>query len=330
MAGSLAPSTRWLAGGGRRFVVAGCDHSGMNWATPVGGDHLADILRRQHHVIGRDQALACGLSRAAVDYRIRIGGPWRRLLPGVYLAQTGAVSEDQREMAALLHAGPRSALTGLAAVRHYGFQVSAANPIDVVVPVDVRRQSTAFVRVQRSLRMPQEVCTAGEIRFVTPPRAVADAARSLGTAREVRGLIAQAVQQQRCSIQTLDRELEQGPTRGSALLRAALEEVRDGIRSVPEGDLRVLLRRERVPMPMFNARLYDEEKTLIAVADAWWEDAGVAAEVDSREYHYSVEDWQRTMRRHDRLVARGVLVLHFTPPGSGPSLRPWRLRSARP
>jgi very-short-patch-repair endonuclease len=35
--------------------------------------------------------------------------------------------------------------------------------------------------------------------------------------------------------------------------------------------------------------------------------------VDSREYHYSAEDWQRTMRRHDRLVAQGVLLLHFTP-----------------
>jgi very-short-patch-repair endonuclease len=81
---------------------------------------------------------------------------------------------------------------------------------------------------------------------------------------------------------------------------------------VPEGDLRVLLRRGRIPMPTFNARLYDGN-TLIAVPDAWWPDAGVAVEADSREYHYPAGDWQRTMRRHDRLVARGVLLLHFTP-----------------
>ncbi len=231
----------------------------------------------------------------------------------MYLAVTGAVSPDQREIAALLHAGPRSALTGMAALRHYGFRLPEAYPIDVVVPVDVRRQGTGFVRVQRSERMPADVCVAGEIRFVLPARAVTDAARRMRSAREVRALVAQAVQQQRCTIEMLSMELEQGPAQGSAFLRAALAEVREGIRSGPEGDLRVLLRRERVPMPMFNARLYDEKKTLIAVADAWWEDAGVAAEVDSREYHYSAEDWQRTMRRHDRLVARGVLVLHFTP-----------------
>jgi very-short-patch-repair endonuclease len=67
-----------------------------------------------------------------------------------------------------------------------------------------------------------------------------------------------------------------------------------------------------MPMPVFNARLY-AGTSLIAVADAWWEEAGVVAEVDSRAYHYSAEDWQKTMQRHDRLVTHGVLVLHFAP-----------------
>jgi very-short-patch-repair endonuclease len=65
-------------------------------------------------------------------------------------------------------------------------------------------------------------------------------------------------------------------------------------------------------MPMFNARLYAGQ-VLIAVADAWWPDAAVAAEVDSREWHLSPEDWERTLRRHARLTAHGILVLHFTP-----------------
>jgi very-short-patch-repair endonuclease len=261
---------------------------------------------------GANELVACGLTRSALSHRLRADGPWRKLLPGVYLTVGGRVSAEQREMAALLHAGPRSALTGVAAVRHHGLRVPDANPVDVVVPMNVRRQSTGFVRVQRSERMPAQVCLDGEIRFVLPPRALADAARGLKALREAGALIAQAIQQQRCSVELLTLELEQGPTRGSAFLRVALEEVRDGIRSVPEGDLRAVLRRGRLPMPMFNARLY-QGGTLVAVADCWRPDAGVAAEVDSREYHYSAEDWQRTMRRHDRLVARGVLVLHFTP-----------------
>jgi hypothetical protein len=34
-------------------------------------------------------------------------------------------------------------------------------------------------------------------------------------------------------------------------------------------------------VPVFNARLY-AGATLIAVVDAWWEEAGVGAEVDSK------------------------------------------------
>lgn len=275
-------------------------------------ERLADVLRRQHRVIGRDQALACGLTEMALAYRIRAGGAWQRVLPGVYLAGSGTASAEQRDVAALLHAGPRSVLTGLAAVRRQSFRVAAPSVITVLVPAGARRQSTGFVQVQRTTRMPDEFCVDGEVRFVLAARAVADAARSLRAGRDVRALVAQAIQQRRCSIEMLAAELEQGPARGSGLLRTALAEVEAGIRSVPEGDLRTLLRRARVPMPVFNARLYVGGK-LIAVADAWWADAGVAAEVDSREYHYSAEDWQGTMQRHDRLVAHGVLLLHFTP-----------------
>ena len=247
-----------------------------------------------------------------IRYRVRTGGPWQKLLPGIYVTVTGPVSFRQREVAALLHAGSRSVLTGLTAARRHGITALSGSTVDVLVPSTASPQSTGFVRVWRTWRMPEQVCVDGEIRYALPARAVADAARSLASAREVRALVAQVIQQQRCSIELLAIELEQGPTKGSALLRAALEEVRAGIRSAPEGDLRELIRRGRIPMPVFNARLY-QGSTLVAVVDAWWEDAGVAAEVDSREYHYSAEDWQGTMRRHDRLVARGVLLLHFTP-----------------
>jgi very-short-patch-repair endonuclease len=277
-------------------------------------DHqrLADLLRRQKLVLRRDQALACGLPSAALAHRLRTGGPWQKLLPGVYLAMTGPASAEQREMAALLFAGPRSVLTGLAAARRHGLRVPDDGPVDVLVPVDVRRHGTGFVWIQRTTRMPADVCVAGEVPFALPARAVADAARGLSAARDVRALVAQAIQQQRCSIELLTIELEQGPAKGSALLRAALEEVRAGVRSAPEGDLRRLIQRGRIPVPVFNARLYVGDR-LLAVVDAWWEEAGVGAEVDSKAYHYSAGDWQRTMARHDRLVAQGVLLLHFTP-----------------
>ena len=65
-------------------------------------------------------------------------------------------------------------------------------------------------------------------------------------------------------------------------------------------------------MPLLNPRLYLGTE-LIARPDAWWPDHGVAVEVDSREWHLTPEGWERTMRRHARLTALGISVLHFSP-----------------
>lgn len=73
-----------------------------------------------------------------------------------------------------------------------------------------------------------------------------------------------------------------------------------------------LIKRGRLPLPLFNARLYFGDE-LIAVADAWWPQAGVVAEADSKEWHLSPEAWEKTMSRHARLTSLGILVLHFTP-----------------
>jgi very-short-patch-repair endonuclease len=63
---------------------------------------------------------------------------------------------------------------------------------------------------------------------------------------------------------------------------------------------------------LFNASIY-AGRSFVAIADAWWPDAGVVAEVDSREWHLSPADWEHTIRRHAAMTAHGILVLHFTP-----------------
>jgi very-short-patch-repair endonuclease len=64
---------------------------------------------------------------------------------------------------------------------------------------------------------------------------------------------------------------------------------------------------------MFNARLFDSDGVFIAAVDDWWPEAGVGSEVDSRAYHLSAADQDRTTNRHDRLIAHGILLLHFPP-----------------
>jgi very-short-patch-repair endonuclease len=171
----------------------------------------------------------------------------------------------------------------------------------------------AFVAVHRSARMPRQVIREGRRSYAMAPRALADAARRLSELREVRALIAGAVQRRQCPVPALARELEEGQIHGSARLRQVLSEVAEGIRSVTEAEFSDLIRRARLPVPMFNARLLKADGSFIAATDAWWPAAGVAAEVDSKEWHLGPEDWKRTMRRHAEMSSHGILVLHFTP-----------------
>ena len=55
--------------------------------------------------------------------------------------------------------------------------------------------------------MPEFVFTDGAIRFAEAARAVADAARELGSFREVRAVAADAVQRRRCRLDQLTGEL---------------------------------------------------------------------------------------------------------------------------
>jgi len=274
---------------------------------------LNHVLRAQRQVITRRQALLCGVPPSTLDRYVAQGGPWQRLLPGIYLAVTGTATQDQREMAALLYAGPRSLLTGSAAMRRHRLRPAGPDVTDVLIPWQRKRQSAGFVRVHRTRRMPERLYVAGQIRFAKPARAVADAARSLTRFDDVRHVVCEAVQRRACTVAELTEELDAGPAAGSALFREALAEVGDGVRSVAEADFRRLILRSGLPRPVFNAQLFDADGIFIATADAWWQEAGVAAEVDSRAYHLAAADQDRTTERHDRLAAHGILPLHFSP-----------------
>ena len=126
-------------------------------------------------------------------------------------------------------------------------------------------------------------------------------------------MVADAVQRRTCTVRALGEELSKGPSIGSRLLREALADVADGTRSAAEGDLKDLLAKSGLPMPLFNASIFDAQGTFIATPDAWWPERGVAVEVDSHEWHLSPHDHARTLDRQRRMGKYGIVVLPFTP-----------------
>jgi hypothetical protein len=285
---------------------------GMKQVAPEADRIIAKVLRQQAGLITRPQALTAGMSQAALRHKIRSDGPWRAVLPGIYLIHNGPLAGGQREIAAVLYAGHRCVITGLSALRSAGVRAPMTEVVDVLIPQESKRQSAEFVRTHRTIRMPERPIVANGIQWAPVARAVADVARIGLEFGDFRELAAAAVQRGRCMVGELADELRAGPNRGSGLLRTVLGEITDGIASGAEGDLRKLIKSSDLPEPMYNPRLYVGSQFL-ASPDAWWRDEGVAGEVDSKEWHLSPDQWQRTMERHARMTAQGIFVLHYTP-----------------
>ena len=155
---------------------------------------LAAVVERQRGVITRGQALACGLTRSAVSHRVKDGGRWRTVLPGVYLTTGGELAGKQRVMAAILYGGPAIAVTGPAALSYYSIPGNSAGVIDLLVPLGCRRQDAGFVRLHRTSVVPERLFQDGPVRVVLPARAIADTARQLTDVSAVRAVVAAGVQ----------------------------------------------------------------------------------------------------------------------------------------
>ena len=298
----------------RRNVGACCHTAGMTNDVKASRKRFAELCEQQYHVISRRQALEHGFNASKLRHRLRPGGPWQKILPGVYATTTGTVTSDQRQMAALLYAGEGAVLTGACAVRRHHLSCPGGNEVEVLVPVNSRVKGHGYVRVQRTRRMPVNTFSTRAITFAPLPRAVGDAARGILRPGDVQALVCEAVQKGRdCSLEDLIAEVKAGPIAGSALLRAALAEIGEGIRSEAERDLKYRIDRSDLEKPLYNARLYLPDGTFLAMVDAWWQRAGVAVEVDSRQYHMSAKDNSATADRHNKITAVGIKVLHFPP-----------------
>ena len=124
--------------------------------------------------------------------------------------------------------------------------------------------------------------------------------------------MAEAVQRGRTTPERLAEELAAGTTRGTALVRAVLAEVADGVRSAAEGWAHATVDGSDLPRPLWNVDLHGPDGFL-ARPDAYWEEVGVAWQIDSREWHLDPESWARTQRRRRALEAAGVVVVSTLP-----------------
>ncbi|MFF4420074.1 hypothetical protein ACFY04_04665 [Streptomyces sp. NPDC001549] len=252
---------------------------------------IARTARRQLNLATCHQLKQAGIPAATISGRSRRGGPWQRLLPRVYLLQTGPPDTRQRALSAVLYAahpaadplsGSTAALTGGAALALLGIRDAPPEPLDVLVRAPRSPAAAGRVRPCSTSRWPATIHISG-VPSARPIRAAADFAARTDDADLVRSVLANVVQGGWCHPHDLHAELRAG------LAAAGL------------------------PAPLWNARLHGRDGAFLASPDAYWPEEGVALEIDSAEYHYTRDAWQATLYRRLRLESRGVLVASTTP-----------------
>jgi hypothetical protein len=275
---------------------------------------LGPLLDRQHNVVSRGQLLAAGVDDGTTYRKVRTGH-WQRLLPGIFLVAPGSPGTEQRRVAAALFAGEQAQLTGLSVLHWYGFRSApATDRVHVLVPHDVHRRSTGFVVVQRALSLDERARHGGLYWVTSPARAVVDACRALTQLRDVRAIVAEAVQAHHTSPQAIDAELRRAARSRTGLARRALNEVLAGVRSAPEAELRELTLQSKILPPiLWNPTLTTLDGHRLPTPDGWIDDVGLALQVDSAEYHARGTGWTDTLDRHNELAKHDVQVLHITP-----------------
>jgi len=272
---------------------------------------FAGLVAEQDAVLEYGQLVDCGWNDDAIAHRVG-RKYWQVLVTRVVLTTSGIPTPRQRLRAALLHGGDGSALTSFAACELFELKaIPKSEVVHVAVPAERAPRSNRFVRILPTIR-PFVSVTRDGLRAVTAPRAVVDAGLQMGALTDVRALVAEAVQRRRASPETLVRELQAAPMRGSRFLRQALDEVSGGARSAPEG---VLLRalRERADLPPYelNGTVYDGCGRWLACADVVFRAQRLLVEVDGMAWHLSPDRWRADIERHTRLEAAGWTVLRY-------------------
>lgn len=246
-----------------------------------------------------------GISASTVATRCQLGGPWRRLLPGVIMLGDGEPTRRQQLRAAVHYTGPDAVVSGLDALRACGAPLMPSREVQVLVPPERRMQSRDFVSIERTSRLPGPVLRDG-LPFAPPARAAMDAARRETDYDRLRRVLTLPVYYGLCTVADLRAELDAGNQRGSAAVRGMLRDLGSMGDTYLHGTARELLKSIPLPPPAWNVTICDRHGSPIGTVDAWWDEVALGW-----EFGAAVNNSPKM--NHLALTAAGVILVRTEP-----------------
>ncbi|HEX6586763.1 MAG TPA: type IV toxin-antitoxin system AbiEi family antitoxin domain-containing protein [Solirubrobacterales bacterium] len=270
------------------------------------------IAERQHGVVTRGQLLEIGLTRRAVEHRLRKGRLHHvrdggRVWRGVYAVGRPELTRRGRWMAAALCAGPDAVLSHETAAALWGFRrYGGAREIELTVPASGRRPPG--LRVHRRATLAGEDRAAHDgIPVTSPLRTLID----LGTRLQPRQL--EAAINEADKLDLIDPEALRAAIKtraglhGIASLRTILDR-RTFVLTDSELERRFLRLASRAGLPRPETGRYLNGFKV----DFYWAKLGLVVETDGLRYHRTPAQQARDRQRDQSHAAAGLMPLRFT------------------
>jgi len=254
--------------------------------------------------VTRQQLLALGVKREAINYRVKIGR-LHRVHRGVYAVGTPPVTPLERAMAAVLACGDGAVLSHGSALTLWGVWKRWDLPFHVTIPGDRRPKG---IRVRRVTQLDRRDVTRHQgIPVTTLARALLDMAPSMPPKSLTRamntGWLNGHVRPSALAEVAARHPAHRGRAQVEAVLGVAGERP---TRSGFEDDLPAFCKRHGLPIPQMDATVCGYE------VDALFPEAKLIVELDGWPFHSSRTSFEDDRRRDADTLAAGFGTLRIT------------------
>jgi very-short-patch-repair endonuclease len=274
---------------------------------------IGELASRHYGVVSLAQLLELGLSRAAVEARLKR----KRMVAlhrGVYAVGHTALTIESHFIAAVYACGPGALLSYRCAGAVPGLLRWSPQTIDVTVAGERKARKGITVHRSRALGEADRTVVDG-IPTTSVARTIVDLADVL-TEERLAKLIGRAEVLRVFDLRALERAWVAGRRGEHRLGRvlAAYQPEPHLLRSKAERRLKQLCAQHHLPQPQFNVQVAGYE------VDVYWPDAGFVVEFDGARTHQTIHAFHDDRRRDRALATQGIQVARVTWPDLGPSL----------
>jgi hypothetical protein len=277
----------------------------MDGGDPNPDAAVAELARRQHGVVTREQLLRLGLGTDAISWRCRSKRLFRVHL-GVYALGRPPSLPLERAAAAVLACGPGAALSHQSAFTLWGFASEWRFPLHVTCAT--RRKRPGITTHEAPGLQPVDVRTQLGIRATSPARTLLDRAPEL-TERRLHRIAADARRAGLLHPAAIIDVTERFPKHpGASRLRRVLSELKNPTRSEFEDAFLVFCANHGLPRPLVNTHVAGHE------VDAFFSEHGLIVELDGWDFHRDRHNFEEDRERDADALAAGLHTLRVTWP----------------